>query len=164
MHFQFNKLLTFMMGLSGYNSIVSWGRTIRYFCLVAVSGRWHSDCTEIKLVSPKGNQPWIFIGRTDAETEAPILWPPGVKRKRFWCWERLRARGEGATRGWGGWMTSRTQWTWFWANSGRQWRTGKPGVLQFMGSQSVGHDLVNEQQRLGELWARNPGQRSQARN
>ena len=62
MHFQFNKLLTFMMGLSGYNSIVSWGRTIWYFCLVAVSGRWHSDCTEIKLVSPKGNQPWIVIG------------------------------------------------------------------------------------------------------
>ena len=78
----------------------------------------YKDSKEIKPVQSKGNQPWIFIGRTDAETEAPILWPPGVKRKRFWCWERLRARGEGATRGWGGWMTSRTQWTCVWVNSG----------------------------------------------
>ena len=37
------------------------------------------DCKEIKLVNPKGNQPWIFIGRTDAEAEAPILWPPDAK-------------------------------------------------------------------------------------
>ena len=122
------------------------------------------DSNEFKPVNPEGNQPWIFIGRTDAETEALILWPPGVKRKRFWCWERLRARGEGATRGWGGWMTSPTQWTWVWANSGRQWRTGKSGVLQFMGLQSVGHDLANEHQQLGELWARNAGQRSQGWN
>ena len=38
-----------------------------------------SDCKEIKLVNPKGNQSWLFIGRTDAEAEAPILWPPDVK-------------------------------------------------------------------------------------
>ena len=37
------------------------------------------DSKEIKLVNPKGNQPWIFIGRTDAEAEAPILWPPDAK-------------------------------------------------------------------------------------
>ena len=37
------------------------------------------DCKEIKAVNPKGNQPWIFIGRTDAEAEAPILWPPDGK-------------------------------------------------------------------------------------
>ena len=51
--------------------------------------------------------------------------------KRPWCWERLRA-GEGDNRGWDGWMVSSTQWTWIWANSGRQWRTGKPGLLQDM--------------------------------
>ena len=47
---------------------------------------------EIKPVNPKGNQPWIFTGRTDAEAEAPILQPPGAKSPR--CWERLRAGGE----------------------------------------------------------------------
>ena len=36
-------------------------------------------CQEIKLINPKGNQPWIFIGRTDAEAEAPIIWPPDAK-------------------------------------------------------------------------------------
>ena len=56
--------------------------------------------------------------------EEPTHW------KRPWCWERLKAGGEGADRGWDGWMASLTQWTWGWANSGRQWRTGKPGVLQ----------------------------------
>ena len=52
---------------------------------------------EIKPVSPKGNQYWIFIGRTDAEAETPILWSPDVKGwlwKRPWCWERLKAAGE----------------------------------------------------------------------
>ena len=56
-------------------------------------------------------------------------------RKRPWCWERLRAE-EGGERGWDDWMASPTQWMWVWANSRRQWTTGKPGVLQFLGSQS----------------------------
>ena len=59
----------------------------------------------------------------------------------------LRARGERGDRGWDGWMASLTQWAWVWANSRRQWRTGKPGVLQSMGSQKVRHDLVTEQQK-----------------
>ena len=53
--------------------------------------------------------------------------------KRRWWWERLRARGEGGSRGWDGWMASPTQWTWVWANSRREWWTGKPDVLQSMG-------------------------------
>ena len=53
--------------------------------------------------------------------------------KRSWCWERLRTRGEGDDRGWGGWMASLTWWTWVWASSGRWWRTGQPGVLQSTG-------------------------------
>ena len=65
--------------------------------------------------------------------------------KRPWCWERLRAGGEGDNRGWDNWMASLTQWTWVWANSRRRWRPGKPGVLQFMGLQRVGHDLATEQ-------------------
>ena len=57
------------------------------------------DCREIKLVSSKGNQSWIFIRRTDAAAETPILWPPDAKNwlisKDSWCWERLKAGGEG---------------------------------------------------------------------
>ena len=64
--------------------------------------------------------------------------------KRPWCWERLKAGGEGDDRGWGGWMASLTQWTWVWVNSWSWWWTGRPGVLQFMGSQKVGHDWVTE--------------------
>ena len=59
------------------------------------------DWKETKPVNPKRNQPWIFIGRTDVEAEAPILWPPDEK-KRPWCWERLKARREGDGRGWDG--------------------------------------------------------------
>ena len=61
------------------------------------------------------------------------------------CWERLRA-GEVGDRGWHGWMTQSTQWPWVSANFGRQWRTGKPGVLPSMESQGVGHDWVTEHQ------------------
>ena len=56
--------------------------------------------------------------------------------KRHWCWERLRSGGEGDNRGWDGYMASLTQWTWVWVNSGSWWWTGRPGVLQFTGSQS----------------------------
>ena len=62
------------------------------------------DYKEIKSVNPKGNQLWIFIGRTDAEAEAPVLWPDAKNLwKRPWCWERMKARGEGDDRGWDGW-------------------------------------------------------------
>ena len=64
--------------------------------------------------------------------------------KRPWCWERLKAEGEGDDRGWDGWMASLTRWTWVWANSGSWWQTGKPGMLQSMGSQRTGHDWVTE--------------------
>ena len=64
--------------------------------------------------------------------------------KRPWFWERLKAGGEGDNRGWDGWMPSLTQWTWVWVNSGSWWWTGRPGVLQFMGLQTVRHDWVTE--------------------
>ena len=72
-------------------------------------------------------------------------WEELTHWKRPWCWERLKA-GEEGSRGWDSWMASLTQWTWVWANSRRWWRTGKPGVLQSMGSQRLGHNLVIEQQ------------------
>ena len=82
----------------------------------------------------------LFIGRTDAEAETPILWPPDVKNWWPWCWERLKAGGEGDDRGWDSWMASPTQWTWVWASAWSWWWTGKPDVLLSMGSQRVGHD------------------------
>ena len=92
------------------------------------------DC-KIQPVHPKGDQSWVFIGRTDVEAETPILWPPDVKRP--WCWERLRTGGEGDDRGWDGWMASPTRWTWVWVDSGSWWWTGRPGVLRFMGSKEL---------------------------
>ena len=64
--------------------------------------------------------------------------------KRPWCWEGLGAGGEGDDRGWDGWRVSPMQWTWVWAGSGSWWWTGRPGVLQSMGSQRVGQDWVTE--------------------
>ena len=64
--------------------------------------------------------------------------------KSPWCWERLRAGGEGDDRGWDGWMASPTQWTWVWVDSRSWWWTGRPGVLWFMGSQRVRHDWATE--------------------
>ena len=61
-----------------------------------------------------------------------------------WCWEGLGAGGEGEDRGWDGWMASPTQWAWVWVNSGSWWWTGRPGMLQFMGSQRVGHNWATE--------------------
>ena len=82
------------------------------------------------------------------EAETQILWPSDAKElthlKRPWCWERLKAGGKGDDRGWDGWMASPTQWTWVWVNYGSWWWTGRPGVLQSMGSQRVGHNWVTE--------------------
>ena len=105
------------------------------------------DCKEIQPVHPKGNQSWIFIGRTDAEAAAPILWPPDAKNwliGRDPDWERLKAGGERDNRGRDGWMASRTRWTWVWARSRSWWWTGKPFVLQFMGSQRIEHEWAND--------------------
>ena len=82
----------------------------------------------------------MFIGRTDAKAETPVLWPPHAELthwKRLWCWEGLGAGRERDNRGWDGWMASPTRWAWVWVNSGSWWWTGRPGVLQFMGSQSL---------------------------
>ena len=105
------------------------------------------DSKVIKPVNPKGNQSWIFIERADAEVEAPIVWPPDMK-----SWERWQAGEEADNRRWDGWMAPPAQWTWVWANSWKQWRTEKPGMLQFMGLQSVGHTLVTELQRIRAHW------------
>ena len=66
----------------------------------------------------------------------------GGRRGQQRCWQRLKA-GEGDNRGWGGWMASLTQWTWVWVSSGNGWWTGKPGVLQSMGSQRDTAEWLN---------------------
>ena len=110
------------------------------------------DSKEIQPVHPQGNQSWIFTGRTDAEAQTQyaqlklklstlVIWCEELTHwKRPWCWERLKAGGEGYDRGWDGWMATVTQWIWVWVNSGSWWWTGRPGVLQSVGSQRVGHD------------------------
>ena len=101
------------------------------------------DCKEIKPVNLKGNQPWIFIGRTGAETEAPVLWPPDAK-----SW--LIGKDPDGGRDWGqeekgstedemaGWHHR------VWVNSQNWWWTGRPGVLRFMGWQRFGNDWATK--------------------
>ena len=97
------------------------------------------DCKEIQPVHPKGDQSWVFIGRTDVEAEAPILWPPDAKSWLIWkdpdAGKDWRQKEKGTT-GWDDWMASPTWWTWVWVNSRNWWWTGRPGVLQSTGSQS----------------------------
>ena len=103
------------------------------------------NCKEIQPVHPEGDQSWMFVGRTDAETETPILWPCKelTHWKRPWCWEWLGAGREEDDRGWDGWMASPTRWTWVWVNTGNWWWTGRPGTLRFM-SQRVWTDWATE--------------------
>ena len=107
------------------------------------------DCKEIQPVHPKGNQSWIFIGRTDAEAETPILWPPDTKNwligkdpdaGKDWRQEEMGTTEDEID----GWMASPPQWTWVWVNSGSWWWTARPGVLQSMGSQRVRHNWASE--------------------
>ena len=98
------------------------------------------DCKEIKPVHPKGNQSWIFIGWTDTEAETPILWPPDAKNwligKDPDAGKDWRQEEKGMTEdemvGWHHWLDG----TWVWASSGSWLWTGKPCMLQSMGSQS----------------------------
>ena len=93
------------------------------------------DSKEIKPVKRKSIlnihwKDWSWSSNTLATwCEEPTHW------KRPWCWERLKAGGEGDDRGRDGWMASLPQWTWIWASSGRWWRTGKPGAMQSVWSQ-----------------------------
>ena len=104
------------------------------------------DHKEIKPVNPKGNQSWIFIGRTDAEAETAILghlmWRTGSLKKTLMLGKLKAGREE--DRGWDGWMASPTRWTWVWASSRSWWWTGNPGMLQSMGSQRVEHNWSTE--------------------
>ena len=80
------------------------------------------DCKEIKSVNPKGNQLWIFIGRTDVEAETPILCPPDAKSHligKDQLLGKIEAKGEVGNRGWDGYIASLIQWKWIWKSSRR---------------------------------------------
>ena len=104
------------------------------------------DCKEVQPVHPKGYQSWVFTGRTDAEAETPILWPPDAKNwligKRPWNWERQEEKGikEDEMVGWHHRLDGHE----FDQAPGVGDGTGKPGMLQSMGSQRVWHDWATE--------------------
>ena len=105
---------------------------------------------------PEG--PYLF-STSSCRLDTPSL----LHWERPWCWERFKVEGEGSDRGWDGWMASPIQFTRTWANSGRWWGTGRPGMLQQIGSQRAGYDLVTEQQHNNLLvaspmvqWGKNP--------
>ena len=112
------------------------------------------DCKEIKQVHPKGNQSWIFIGRTGAEVEIAILWPPDQRTDSCEKTLMLGKTEGGRRRGW-----QRMRWldgitnsmAWVWVNSRSWWWTGKPGVLQSMGWQRIGLNWVIERLNWTEL-------------
>ena len=110
------------------------------------NGYINGNCEWLHNCDPKGNQSWIFIGRTYAKAETPILWPRDGKNWLIW-------KDPEAGKDWGqeekgttedGWMATLTRWTWVWASSGSWWWTGKTGVMQSMGLQRVGHNWATE--------------------
>ena len=112
------------------------------------------DCKEIQPVHSKEDPFWVFMEglmlKLKLQYFGHLIWRV-THWKRLWCWEGLVAGGEGDDRGWDDCMASPTRWTWVWVNSGSWWWTGRPGMLQFMGSQRVGHDWVTELNRTEEL-------------
>ena len=113
------------------------------------------DYKEIKAVNPKGNQPWLFTGRTDSETEAPILWPPYAKKwligkdpdaRKDWGQEEKGAT-EDKMVGWHHWLNGLE----FEQAPGDGDEQGNPGVLQSMGLQRIRHNLVTKQQQ-NTIW------------
>ena len=106
------------------------------------------DYKEIKPVHSKGYQSWRFTGRANVEAETPILWLSDAKNwltgKDPDAGKEWRREEKGMIRGWEGWMASPTRLTWVRASSRSWWWTGRPGVLQSMGSQRVGRNWATE--------------------
>ena len=128
------------------------GRISKNICLwTVVLGKTHEsplDRKEIKPVNLKGDQPWIFTGRTDAEAKVPVFWSSDANSRfigkvpdsgKDWGQKELKA-----FRRWDGWTASTMQWTWTWANSMR-WGTGGLVCCSAWGHR-VGHDCSTEQQ------------------
>ena len=109
------------------------------------------DCKEIQPVHSEGNQSWIFIGRTDVESENPVLWSPDMKN---WLLGKDPDTGQDWRQEKGMTEDVMVRWTWVWASSRSWWWTGKPGMLQSMELQRVRHDWATELElvdRIGSL-------------
>ena len=105
------------------------------------------DCKEIKQSILKEINPEYSLEGLMLRLKLQYLatwWGELTPWQRLWCWERLKAGGEGDNRRWDGWMALLTWWMWIWASSRSWWWTGKPGMLQSMGSQRVGHYWTTE--------------------
>ena len=98
-----------------------------------------SNHSILRVISPEYSLEWLMLKLQYFATWCEKL----THWKRPWYWGRLKAKGKVGGRGWDGWMASRIQWTWIWANSGRWWGTGKPGVLQSMGISKIRIQLSN---------------------
>ena len=126
-----------------------WGHTTTWLLSLRVSNSapFHYGVLD-KIKKYYYIEPWVYFGRNDAKAETPVFWPPHGKS---WLIRKYSDAGrdwgqeeKGTTEGGWGWMTSLTRWTWVWVNSKSWWWTGRPGVLQFMGSQRVRHDWATE--------------------
>ena len=135
----------------------SWAQKNWCFWIVVVEKTLESplDCKEIQPVHPKGDQSWVFIGRTDVEAEIPILWPPDVKSWLIW-------KDPDAGKDWGQEKKGMTEdemvgWHYQLNRHGFEWTRElvmdrRPGMLKFMGSQRVGHNWVTELNWTCVLW------------
>ena len=145
------KAMIFLVVMCGYESWnkESWEPKNRCFWIVSFEKILESPlaCKEIQPAHSKGDQSWVFMGRSDAKAETPVLWPPHEKNwliekdsdaERAWGQEE-KGTTENEMAGWHHRLDGRV-----WVNSGSWWWRGRPGVLRFMGSQRVGHDWVTE--------------------
>ena len=121
----------------------------RRFLIVPWTAR-RSNQSILKEISPEYSLEGLML-KLKLQYFGHLMWRTD-SLKKTWCWERLRAGGEGDDRGRDSWMASPTQWTWVWVNSGSWWWTERSGVLQFMGSQRIGHDWAAELNFPAQLW------------
>ena len=108
-----------------------------------------SNQSILKEISPECSLAGLML-KLKLQYIGHLMWRADSLKKKPWGWERLKAGGEGEDRGWDGWMASLTQWTWVWASSRSWWWTGKPGVLQSVGSREL--DTTEQLNYNNMLW------------
>ena len=126
------------------------GWRIDAFLTCGVGVPWtarRSNQSLLKAISPEYSLEGLML-KLKLEYFGHVMWKVEKTHwthwKKPWCWERLKAGGEGSDRGWDGWMASLTRWAWVWVDSGSWWWTGNPTIMQSMGSQRVRHDWATE--------------------
>ena len=105
-----------------------------------------SNQSILKEINPEYSLEWLML-KLKLQYFGHLMWRAGSLEKTLMLGKTEGKRRKGSWR-WDSYIASLTQWIWIWSNSGRCWRKGKPGVLQSMELQKVGHDLVTEQQQI----------------